>query len=655
MCGIAGFLDTSVYEPDAVLQRMADAIIHRGPDDAGVWHDRTTGIGLAHRRLSILDLSPAGHQPMHSADGRYVIAYNGEIYNFLELKNELQATNNGPPNYRGHSDTEVLLSAISAWGIEKTLARINGMFAFALWDKDEQTLTLVRDRLGKKPLYFGWVAGAFVFGSELKALRAFPGFSNAINRDALTLYLRHNCIPAPYSIYCGIYKLPPGTFLTLNRDRALRANCLEDVASSIRPYWSARSAFEAGLAQPFSNREGAVLDDLDTLLRDAVASRMIADVPLGAFLSGGVDSSLIVALMQAQSSQTVKTFTIGFHEAAHNEAEDARRVADHLGTEHHELYLSPQDALDVVPRLPTLYDEPFADSSQIPTFLVSKFAREHVTVALSGDGGDELFGGYNRYTWAPQIWGRMHPWPLAMRRLLSSLLEGIPPRAWPKILALFNINQRTPADKILKLAAVLKASNPSGLYRTLVSHWDRPAEITVIGCEPETLLGDADKVIDTFGFAEGMMYLDQVTYLPDDILVKVDRASMGVSLEARAPLLDYRLAEFAAKVPLDMKIRDRQGKQLLRKVLYRYVPKELIERPKMGFEIPIADWLRGPLRDWSESLLDETRLKNEGYFHPAPIRKRWQQHLSGQRNWQFQLWDILMFQAWLEESRSTSL
>lgn len=585
---------------------------------------------------------------MFSGCGRYVIAYNGEIYNFLDIKSELQCANHQSLHFRGHSDTEVLLAAISTWGLEQTLPRINGMFAFALWDRKEKYLSLVRDRLGKKPIYFGWAGKSFVFGSELKALKACSGFANDIDRQALTLLLRHNCIPAPYSIYQNIYKLPPATCLELPIEKVQRSTCYEDVAAHIKPYWSAKQVYAAGLLNRFNGSPADIEQQLEVLLKDAVASRMIADVPLGAFLSGGIDSSLLVALMQAQSERPVKTFTIGFAVASNNEADEARRVAKHLGTEHHELILSPQDVLDVVPRLPILYDEPFSDSSQIPTYLVSKFAREHVTVALSGDGGDELFGGYNRYAWAPAIWNRMAAWPQGMRSSTAFLLDAVPPQAWPRLMRLFNLKHRTPADKVQKLAQALRASGPEVLYKSLVSHWDPPGDIVIDGREPATLLENAGAIIDQFGFAEGMMLLDQVTYLPDDILTKVDRASMGVSLEVRAPLLDYRLAEFAARVPLDLKIRERQGKYLLRKILYRYVPKELIERPKMGFETPIADWLRGPLRDWAESLLNEIKLKNEGYFHPGPIRLKWQEHLAGKRNWQFHLWDILMFQMWLE-------
>ncbi len=627
---------------------MAQTLHHRGPDSGGVWSDESRSFAMSHRRLSIIDLSEEGHQPMLSADGRYVISFNGEIYNFPALRKDLEGVGH---TFRGHSDTEVLLAAIVEYGVDSTLSKLNGMFAFALWDREEKILSLVRDRLGKKPLYFGWVDGAFVFGSELKALKAYPGFSNDINRQALSLFLRHNCIPAPYSIYQNIYKLPPGTCLNLTESLATKASCYEDVSGEIRPYWSAIQVCGAGLANVSSDSAETLEEQLDCLLRDAVSSRMISDVPLGAFLSGGIDSSLVVALMQTQSDRPVKTFTIGFEATAHNEAEDAERVARHLGTEHHELYLSPQDVLDAVPRLPVLYDEPFADSSQIPTYLVSKFAREHVTVALSGDGGDELFGGYNRYSWAPEIWKKMSLWPTPVRAAVAILLEAIPPKAWPRLLSLLKINHRTPADKILKLANVLKASGPGEIYKTLVSHWDSPGEVVIDGREPLTHLINADKIINGLGFVEGMMCLDQTTFLPDDILTKVDRATMGVSLEARTPLLDYRVAEFAARLPLALKVNNRQGKYLLRKVLDRYVPRELIERPKMGFELPISDWLRGPLRDWAEALLSEARLKDEGYFYPGLIRQRWVEHLAGKRNWQFHLWDILMFQAWRDEYR----
>lgn len=666
MCGFAGFIDIGRdVQGDALaatVARMAGTLQHRGPDSAGIWVDPDVPVALGHQRLSILDLSDAGNQPMVSPCGRYVIAYNGEIYNFRDIKIELLSSSNqqpgfnhppfasyDSPHFSGHSDTEVLLASIRAWGLNETLMRINGMFAFALWDREARTLSLVRDRLGKKPLYLGWAGKNFVFGSELKALRAHPEFANPVNRQALTLLLRHNCIPAPHSIYERVYKLPPATALTIPLAKVGQTIGFEDIASRLKPFWSAKQVCESGQRDPFGGDLKEIDEQLEGLLKDAVSSRMIADVPLGAFLSGGIDSSLVVALMQAQSSRPVKTFSVGFREAGHNEADDARRVAQFLDTDHHELTLSPQDALDVVPHLPNLYDEPFSDSSQIPTYLVSKFTREHVTVALSGDGGDELFGGYNRYVWGPELWDRMSAWPPFIRSGSAAVLDAVPPKTWPGIMRLVRLNHRTPADKAQKVAQVLRAANPADLYKSLVSHWHQPENIVIDGHEPETTLKDAGEVIEQFGFAEGMMLLDQETYLPDDILVKVDRASMGVNLEVRAPLLDYRLVEFAAKLPLDLKIKDRQGKYLLRQILYRHVPRGLIERPKMGFEMPIADWLRGPLRDWAETLLNEGRLRQEGFFRPEPIRQKWQQHLDGRRNWQFHLWDILMFQAWLDE------
>lgn len=659
MCGLVGFITrgerANRNSCSAMIAEMTRTLQHRGPDSSGTWVDPAHPVALGHRRLSIIDLTSEGHQPMLSEDGRRVIVYNGEIYNYLEIKKELQAAlshpggiDSAPLHFRGHSDTEVLLAAITVWGLEETLKHLNGMFAFALWDREDRSLSLVRDRFGKKPLYLGWVNGSFVFGSELKAFKAFPGFANEVDRGALAQYLRHNCIPSPHSIYRKIYKLPPGCKVTLGFDQVLEADSYEEIAPLVQSYWSAEKVFDEGLHKQAADDPEAVEEQLDTLLRDAVRCRMISDVPLGAFLSGGIDSSLVVALMQAQSAIPVKTYTIGFQEASHNEAEDARRVAEHLGTDHHELYLAPKDVLDVVPLLPVLYDEPFADSSQIPTYLISKFARQEVTVALSGDGGDEIFGGYNRYSWAPEIWGKMRRWPKTIRRLAASLLSGVPPSIWPHVLKVLAMHHRTPADKIMKIAAFLREESPGEIYRSLVSHWQEPALVVMGGVEPPTALMDGDRIIDRLGFATAMMYLDQITYLPDDILVKVDRASMGVSLEVRAPLLDYRLAEFTAALPLDQKIREKKGKHLLRKILCRYVPRECIERPKMGFEMPIGDWLRADLREWAEELLSETRLRNDGYFNPLPVRKKWAQHITGKRNWQFHLWDILMFQAWLE-------
>ncbi len=660
MCGFSGFLGSGHPREAAIrhVTAMADVIRHRGPDDAGIWTDEVTGIALGHRRLSILDLSPAGSQPMLSAGGRYVMVFNGEIYNHLTLRQELELLPSPHPSptegrreypWRGHSDTETLLAGFVQWGVEETLRRAVGMFAIALWDRRDRVLTLARDRLGEKPLYYGWQGDTFLFGSELKALRAHPAFAAAINRDALTLFLRHNCIPAPHSIYQGIYKLPPATFATLTGPAHQR-----HADPLIASYWSFREVAETGIAHPLPGDDTTAIATLDTLLRAAVAGQMVADVPLGAFLSGGVDSSLIVALMQAQSSRPVKTFTIGFHEAGYNEAEYAQAVAHHLGTEHTELYVSPKQAQAVIPRLPHLYDEPFADSSQIPTFLVAQLARTQVTVSLSGDAGDELFGGYNRYFLAERLWKKMDRWPYAVRRGLSKLLINTPIAVWDRVFSLARPSLPTqfrypqPGDKLRKLGEILALPNRQAIYYALVSHWKNPAALVINGQEPPTPLTDATQWAALTDLTQHMMYLDTITYLPDDLLVKVDRAAMAVSLETRVPLLDHRLVEFAWRVPLSMKIRGGQGKWLLRQVLYRYVPKTLIERPKTGFGVPIDRWLRGPLRAWAETLLDESRLRQEGFFHPEPIRRKWAEHLAGKRNEQHDLWNVLMFQAWLE-------
>jgi len=624
---------------------MANAIGHRGPDDAGTWEDADAGIALAHRRLSILDVSSAGHQPMGSACGRYVIAFNGEIYNHAELRRELEAAGKSA-GWRGHSDTETLLAAISVWGIGATLEKCVGMFAFALWDRTERKLTLARDRLGEKPLYYGMQGDTLLFGSELKALRQHPAFRAEIDRDALALYLRHNCIPAPYSIYQKIRKLPPGTWLEVGQAGALR----EPVA-----YWSAQQVAESGQHDPFAGSEQDAVDELERLLKQSIGGQMVADVPLGAFLSGGVDSSTVVALMQAQSRRPVKTFTIGFSEKGYNEAEHAHAVAQHLGTEHTELYVTPAQAMAVIPRLSHIYDEPFSDSSQIPTWLVSELAREHVTVSLSGDGGDELFGGYNRHSIGQDVWRRTSQLPHALRGGLASIMTGVSPERWNSTIGALapllpgKLRFGNPGDKLHKLAGVLRSDNAESLYLGLVSHWDDPAALVKGGREPATLLTGSKPRADLPDSALYMMLLDTMTYLPDDILTKVDRAAMSVSLETRVPFLDHRLVEFAWRLPLEMKIRNGEGKHVLRQVLYRHVPKALIDRPKMGFGIPLDNWLREPLRQWAEALLDGGRLEKEGFFEAGLVRKKWEEHLSGRRNWAYHIWDILMFQAWLEQ------
>jgi asparagine synthase (glutamine-hydrolysing) len=651
MCGVVGFFGGPSSDEDAIacLQRMSAAIAYRGPDSDGYWLSSDCSIGFGHKRLSIVDLSPAGHQPMQSANGQLVLAYNGEIYNHAELRRELEQSGFAP-TWRGHSDTETLLAGFSAWGVQATVQRCIGMLAFALWDQAAQSLTLGRDRLGEKPLYYGWQGqgdgAVFLFGSELKALKAHPAFAAPIDRNALCLLMRHNYIPAPYSIYQGISKLEAGCLHTVSRAQRV---------PKVARYWSGAEAAAKGVASPFAGTPDQAVDALESLLKSAVGQQMMADVPLGAFLSGGVDSSTVVALMQAQSAQRVKTFTIGFNEAGYNEAVHAKAVAAHLGTEHTELYVTPQQALDVIPRLPSLYCEPFSDSSQIPTFLVSQLARQQVTVSLSGDAGDELFCGYNRYLMADKLWQKLSMFPAASRRLAARGLTALSPNTWNTLLGPMQglmpgaLRHANVGDKLHKGAGVLASGSVDDLYLGLVSHWDDPASVVIGGTEPATLLTGLAPPLEALSDIQRMMALDMLTYLPDDILVKVDRAAMGVSLEGRVPYLDHRVVEFAWSLPQHMKLRHGVGKWVLREVLYRHVPKELIERPKMGFGVPIGDWLRGPLKVWAEALLDEARLRREGYFHPAPIRQKWAEHVSGARNWQYHLWDVLMFQAWLEE------
>jgi len=642
MCGFSGFISKNVISD--TCQNMLNQLIHRGPDDSGIWMDKEMGVVLGHRRLSIQDLSSLGHQPMQSASGRYVVAYNGEIYNFKVLQVELEKKGYV---FRGHSDTEVLLAAMEAWGIEAALQSFSGMFAFALWDNHERVLTLARDRLGEKPLYYGWQNNTFLFGSELKALKAHPDWQGEINRDALALYMRHNYIPAPYSIYEGIRKLMPGTFIQL------KAGKLSDPVA----YWEAKSVAEEGVKDPLTLADDQAVQSLDGLLRQSIQEKMIADVPLGAFLSGGIDSSAIVALMQEESSQVVKTFTIGFHEQGYNEAEHAKAVAKHLGTEHTEMYVTSQQAMDVIPKLPTLYDEPFADSSQIPTFLVSEMTKQHVTVALSGDGGDELFCGYSRYFLANSLQQKLSRMPSSLRGMTAAAIRALPCKGWDAAFgwlspALSHYGRKgSVGDKMYKAAELLASNASGGLYRRMVSHWKQPCDIVIGASEPLTALTNKDRWADLDDFMQRMQFLDTVSYLPDDILVKVDRAAMGVSLETRVPFLDHRVVEFAWRVPMHQKVRNGHGKWLLRQVLYQYVPKEMIDRPKMGFGIPIDQWLRGALRDWAEELLNEQRLQQEGFFNVQAVRQKWGEHLSGERNWQYLLWDVLMFQAWLEKEK----
>lgn len=653
MCGIIGFLGgdfTNDQLSNAILEKMSDQIVNRGPDSAGIWLDSSSKIALGHRRLAVVDLSPAGYQPMTSGSNRYIMTYNGEIYNSNEIRNELIKSRE-TLNWRGHSDTETLLAGFDAWGIRETVSRVTGMFAIAVWDKELEQLTLIRDRLGEKPLYYGWQGSGsnkvFLFGSELKALKKHPQFINDIDRGSLALYMRYCYVPAPHSIYKGIMKVEPGTIVTVT---------LQDDEHTTEKYWNALDVVRTGAESPFEGTVAEVANDLDIALRKTISQQMMADVPLGAFLSGGIDSSAVVALMQAQSSRPIKTFTIGFSEAGYNEAIFAKLVAGHLGTEHTELYVSSQDALNVIPKLPNLYCEPFADSSQIPTFLVSSLARHHVTVSLSGDGGDELFCGYNRYLFADKLWKGLSMTPTSIRKLVGKSIKNFPAAGWNQAFKLLNrmtsrkFNAISWGDKLQKGAGVIASKDLMSLYQQLVSNWQDPSSVVIGEGEHDRIFSTDVQLISGVGDIQKMMAIDSISYLPDDILVKVDRAAMGVSLETRVPFLDHHIFEFASKIPLPMKLKHGVGKSILRDVLFRYVPKELIERPKMGFGIPMSDWLKGPLKEWAEELLDETRLRSQGFFYPEVVRQMWSEHLMGVHNWQSQLWAVLMFQAWLEDN-----
>lgn len=652
MCGLTGILAPRERATDGLnglVKKMATALVHRGPDAGDVWAE--DGVALGHRRLSILDLSPAGAQPMQSVCGRFVIIFNGEIYNHHDLRRDLAAAGVAP-DWRGHSDTETLLAGIAQWGLDETLRRSAGMFAIALWDRRDRRLSLARDRIGEKPLYWGWAGQALVFGSELKALRQHPDFPQEVCRQALAQYLRFAYVPAPRSIHPGIYKLEPGCILAVDGapppaapNEPLRPG--ESHGSlSIRRYWSLNDMIKSGTRSRFAT-EVEALATVDQALRRAVSRQMIADVPLGAFLSGGIDSSLIVALMQAQSSRPVRTFTVGFENPAFNEAPFAAAIARHLGTDHTELTVTETEAREVIPLLPEMYDEPFADSSQIPTHLVCKAARSDVTVALSGDAGDELFGGYNRYFWGPRIWKRLDWMPHPLRRGLGRSMAAVPVPAWDRMGALAGNRVTRLGDKAHRLAARLRdVRTMDDLYRSLVSEWPGEQMVTGLKGLGQTLLGDplpADLADDA---SMRMMAQDMRTYLPDDILCKVDRAAMAASLETRVPFLDLDVLAASARLPSQMKIRDGMGKWALRQILYQHVPRELIERPKTGFGIPVGDWMRGPLRGWAEDLLSEDSLRRDGLIDPAPVRQAWVEHMSGRRDWTHRLWIILMLMAW---------
>jgi len=660
MCGIAGFISHPDPAWQVTINRMNDALHKRGPDDRGVWRDSSGQVVLGHCRLAVLDLSPQGHQPMLSGSRRYVITFNGEVYNYLELRKTLQERGH---SFKGTSDTEVLLACFDEWGIEEALKRCVGMLACAVWDCQERVLTLARDRVGEKPLYYGWSGGAFLFSSQLKSLQRHPLFNHQIDRDSLLLFMRHGYVPTPYSIFKGIYKLPPGCLLQIKLSEADApppnfAPSAADSRQSLRPrrYWSAKETCEKALSTPFQGSANDALSELDHLLRLIIKGQMIADVPLGAFLSGGVDSSVIAALMQAQSPVPVKTFAIGFYEGEYNEAPYARDVARHLGTDHNELYVTPKEALDVIPKLPELYDEPFADSSQIPTYLVAGIARRLVTVSLSGDGGDELFGGYPRYLWAHRTWRIMKHIPQAARLSGAYMLRLLKAEQWNRLLSRFPMRLpkwpmlHNPGHKIHRLAELLRANTQEALYHKVISYWDEESPVVIGGHARPTAFADPQQWACGLNFIESMMFLDLTNYLPDDIMVKVDRASMGVSLETRAPYLDHRLIEFVWRLPLAMKIRGAETKWILRQLLQRYIPTDLIKRPKMGFAVPVEHWLRGPLKNWTLDLLDPQRLKREGFLNAEPIEEKWREHLSKKRNWAHYLWNILMFESWLKEN-----
>jgi len=646
MCGIVGFIESTQRSGGVklreIVQRMTDSLVHRGPDDEGIWIDEQSGVALGHRRLSIIDLSNLGHQPMISICERYVLVFNGEIYNYESLKAELEKLGY---EFRGTSDTEVLLTSISCWGVEATLERLNGMFAFSVWDRKEGCLYLARDRIGEKPLYYGYVDGLFLFASELKAFRQNPRFKAEINHDVLALFMRHSYVPSPYCIYKNIYKLPAAHYCVV---RTGGSSFREKVIC----YWDLKSVSENSQQESAIGSDDEVTAQLHTLLQDAVKLRMVSDVPLGAFLSGGIDSSLIVSLMQAASTNPIKTFSIGFHDSIYNEANHAKAVSSHLGTDHTELYLTPQDAMDVIPLVPALYDEPFADSSQIPTYLVSKLAREHVTVSLSGDGGDELFGGYDRYLFISDVWSKLENTPRWMWSLISKLITSLSPDVWDRVYKLFSaISPNTfrlakPGIKFHRVADVLSSLQSEDVYVSLMSFWRNPDSVVLNSNEPSSLLTINENWPQLSDRLQQLMCVDILTYLPDDILTKVDRASMGVSLETRVPFIDHRVVEFAVKLPLNMKIRQNETKWIARRILSQYLNREMIDRPKMGFAVPVGVWMRGPLREWAESLLSANRLREDGIFNVGAIRQKWDEHMSGKRNWQDQLWSVLMFQAW---------
>ena len=644
MCGIAGFINpnSNSNSSENILSRMLSCLIHRGPDDHDMWFDKKVGLALGHRRLSILDLSPFGRQPMTSSCQRYVITLNGEIYNWFSLKEELEHSGKAP-RWKGSSDTEIFLAAISAWGVLDTLNRVRGMFAFALWDNCQKCLTLARDRIGEKPLYYGTVNGNFAFASELKALSALSQTPLDLEQDAVALMLRYGYVPEPYSIYKKINKLPPGTMISISPNGQV---------GEVQHYWSFTDFASEHQKNPIQLSDANVVDEFERLMVSSIKEQMVADVPLGAFLSGGLDSSSVVAVMQRNSQRPVKTFTVGYNESSYNEAEHAKEIAKYLGTEHTELRISAKQSLDVIPSLPDIYDEPFADVSQIPATLIAKLTSEHVSVCLSGDAGDELFGGYNRYLWTNVMWKWLGMFPASARKPIGQLLNQVPIDLTNRLHSLINpmlpksYNINNPGDKLHKVSQIFAAQSRDQLYQFLVSQWRGPLPLKNI-VEPPTFLSQPEKWPVLGSYSERMMAVDTVTYLPQDILVKVDRAAMSAGLETRIPFLDLRLLEFSWRLPINQKIRNGEGKWVIRQLLSRYIPKSLWDRPKQGFAVPIEHWLRGPLREWADDLLAPEKLANDEFLDPRPIRRIWEQHQSGQ-NMQYALWNIIMYRAWRE-------
>lgn len=644
MCGFIGCLSTTYLDP-GILRKMTESLAHRGPDESGIWQERESGISLGHQRLSILDLSSAGSQPMVSSNDRFVMVYNGEIYNHQENRNLLQKQGYNIL-WKGYSDTETLIELITAFGIEKAVTLSKGMFAFAIWDKKLKTLSLARDRFGEKPLYYGWQGKSFLFGSELKALKNHPEFQGSLDTNSLGLFFQYNYIPAPHSIYKGIFKLQPGNIFTL---------ALNEKEGKLLPYWSTSKVYYHGARNPFLGSTSEAIFEVEQCLMSSVKGQLMSDVPLGAFLSGGIDSSLIVSIMQSISHKPINTFTIGFEENNFNEAPFAKKIASFLATNHNELYVSSNDCMKVIPMLSDIYDEPFADSSQIPTFLVSKLAATSVKVSLSGDGGDELFGGYNRYLFANNFWNKLNYFPVSLRKLLGNFLVSVSPETWNRVLNNFHsflpihLKVNNIGDKIHKASNILSSDSIDEVYFKLLIQWSDPNMLLHrISLSSKNLLPGQNSNLNNI---EKMMLKDLLSYLPDDILCKVDRASMAVSLESRIPFLDHHLFELSSKLPISLKINQGSSKWILKEILKKYIPVQLIERPKMGFALPIDQWLRGPLKDWANFLLDKNEMLKDGILNPLPIHQKWEEHLSGKRNWHYHLWSILMFQNWLKSNK----